>query len=387
MIPTEELAAWLAGEADPAVAARVESAIAEDPDVAARVAALRRLDDLLAAVPAAAPSDEAAGRIAAAAMASARDVLDAEEANASSAEGARAAGRGLVGAGAAPPGGQPGAGRAAGDSGPVGRRGAAGWSDGLTWSNLWSSWTGRALAAAATVALVAAGVLTIGPGGLLGGDDSVEMSFSDAGEDERGADAALDESMEESGVEDSTDLAAAEELEAATESAAGPAAATSSVAASWAELVDASQPHLVATSQGDVVMLDVGQGLDTFTIGPGAGVTEQPPVDDGEEFLSPAIITEWLRVTLPDADGLAPGEAVADDGLVTEPEADRVRECLAARASDAAASLPSVVVALVGSVSMVPGTDDPIRRDALALVDEEATVDLRDAATCLPIDE
>lgn len=388
MIPTEELAAWLAGEADPAVAARVESAMAEDPDVAARVAALRRVEELLAAVPTPVPSDEAVGRITAAAMASARDVLDAED-EASEAAGARSAGRGLAGAGAAASGRPSGAGRDADGRSPAGAPRSASPSGALTWSNLWSSWVTRAVAAAAIVALVAVGALTVGPGGLLGGDDSAqEDSFASA---DMATEESLEMATEAAVAEDSaTEAAAGPTEDQATPSSGGDSGAVSAapIPTSWAELVEGSQPHVVATPEGDVLMLDVGRRLDTFTVGPGVTATQEPGVDDGDDFLTPAILTEWLRVTLPDADGLAPGDLVADDGLVTEPEADRVRDCLTRREADADPSDPVVVVAFVGAAITVdtPG-DDGGPRNMVALVDEEATVELRDAATCTPIDE
>ena len=396
MIPDEELAAWLAGEADPAVAARVESALSEDADLAARVEAIRRADELLAALPAVVPSPEAVSRITRSAMAVATEVLHAEQSGAgvASGSGVRAgAGAGVragTGAGAV--------GRRAEGGPPGGAEGGGGWGDTLSWRGLWSTWTGRVVAAAALVLLVAAGVITMDPGGMLGGEDSAGSLAADdtaaeaGGSTAGGADDAGGRATATSEASDEMAAAAPmEEMEEQTEAMSADALAGDvDLPTSWAELVEASQPHLLATPEGEVVVLDVGPRLDVFTAGsPGLG-----PVDDTgtTDLVSEAVLTEWVRVALPEALPVAPGTAVADDGLVTEPEADRVLACLVARATATSTPLPDVVVALVGTASppasasdVATTSPDASGRPAVALVGADATVEVRDAETCVPL--
>lgn len=398
MIPDEELAAWLAGEAGPAVAARVESAVAEDADLAARVEAIRRADGLLAAVPAVGPTPDAVSRITRSAMAAAAEVLDAEESAAGVSSGSRVgAGAGVraeTGAGA----GAGAAGRRAGGASPGGAEDAGGWGDTLSWRGLWSTWTGRVVAAAAIVALVAAGAITMDTAGMLGADDSAESLAADdtaaeaGGSTAAGADMAGDAGATAT-AEARDEVAAAapmEEMEGQTEAMSADAPeGDSDLPTSWAQLVEASQPHLLATPDGEVVVLDVGPRLDVFT----AGSPGLAPVDDAgtTELVSEAVLTEWLRVALPEALPLAPGTEVGADGLVTRPEADRVLACLAAPPTTTSTPRPGVVVALVGTATPPDAATSPdgtttspdaSGRPAVALVAANATVEVRDAETC-----
>jgi len=303
--------------------------------------------------------------------------------------GAGAAGRR---AGGAPPGAAPG-----------GAEDAGGWGDTLSWRGLWSTWTGRVVAAAAIVALVAVGAITMDTAGMLGADDSAESLAADDTAAEAGASTAAGADMAGDAGSTATaeardEVAAApmEEMEEQTEAMSADALEGDvALPTSWAELVEASQPHLLTTPDGEVVVADVGPRLDVFTAGsPGIA-----PLDDAgaTELVSEAVLTEWLRIALPDALPLAPGAEVASDGLVTRPEADRVLACLAARATASSTPRSDVVVALVGRAtppdaatspdgttsSDAPATSpDASGRPAVTLVAANATVEVRDAETC-----
>lgn len=328
MITSEELAAWLAGAADPATAARIDAALLDDPDLAARLDRLRDAERLLALAAAQPPlPDEAATRrIHEAATRAASDHLDLAAARAARAQG---------NATSSAPGGT-----ARADTAPGG---TAAWL---------SSWGVRAAAVAAAVALVVAVVSleTLSNDGAIVADGTIERATDAAMDDSTAAAAEFATEAEATADQETADELVEEGAEAAA------AAPLDGPIESWADLVRGAPVGTVATSVGPVLTVDVGQRM--------------AAIDDLEDWVIAENRAAWqqdLPQPLPTA---PPDRTVAD---TDRPVADIVAACVVPGLADgAAASVVVVVGTSAGGEAMV------------AVVDGEGTVDLLDTATCLP---
>ncbi len=381
MITNEELAAWVAGEADPAVAARVESALPLDLDLTARIESIRATDALLAGMPDVAPSEEATERIAMAARRAASNHLDLEAARA-----------GTAGAGDA-----------------AGRAGARGGID-------WTGWTARVAALTAIVVLVGVGVglergtilgTRLEDSAVDGGDEAVssQVAAGDAAEsgEAESMDAAAD-TAETAGGEDEagddavadTTVAAPQELEQAE--ADEPAAGTEAAAdvrsvpggrigdQAWSDIVGDATPVVLPAAQGDVLVLPVGSRMDLLF------ASAELPREGGETFdgdadaafrsppttMSAATVADWSGAVRPAAAPVDPDSVERGDDVATMPEL--VDACLARR--DAAVAgmdppAPPIEVVITGTTA-VGGL--PLQ----ALVDSDGGIVVVDAVTCEP---
>lgn len=381
VITNDELAAWLAGEADPAVAARVESALPGDSDLAARVERIRAADELLASMPDAAPSDDAVQRIAMAAQRDASNHLDLEAAKAGVATDGRPA------------------------SSPSG------------WAGIdWTGWTARAAALAAIFVLVAVGVglergtvfgtrLTgnsddsaDGEGSLAAADDATEEMAAESLElgdqdsataamPEAGADApeAVEEAEAATGTEAAADTAQAQALRTA------PGGRISDE--TWATIVGDDVPSVLATPDGDVLLLGVGSRLDLLLTAAdqddaSAEADESDTVvPSGSEAaflqpattIDPATVQAWGEAAAPDAQPVDPGTIDPGDDVSTTPEL--AADCLARRGDVVAdANPPAAEVEVV-----VAGNTQAGAVPLQAFVDVDGGIAVVDPTTCEPL--
>jgi len=378
VITNDELAAWLAGEADPAVAARVESALPRDGDLAARVERIREADELLADLPEVAPSAEAMQRIAMAAQRDASTHLDLEAAKAGASDG-----------------------RPAGSSN--------GWA-GIDWTG----WTARAAAVAAIFVLVAVGVglergtvfgtrLTgnstdsaDGEGSLAAADDATEEMAAESLElgDEDSATAAMPEAGADA-PEAVEEAEAATGTEAAADTAQGLRSAPGGRVSdeTWATIVGDDVPTVLATPDGDVLLLGVGSRLDLLLtdVDPDDASAEADESDtavlSGSEaaFLQPATTTDpttvqaWGDAAAPDAQPVDPGTIDAGDDVSTTPEL--AADCLARRGDVIAdANLPAAEVEVV-----IAGNTQAGAVPLQAFVDADGGIVVVDPTTCEPL--
>lgn len=405
VISNEELAAWLAGEADPAVAAQVESALPDDLALAGRLDEIRQADSLLAAMPASpAPSEAAIQRITAAAMRAANDHLDFEAAHTAEAAARSNRGSGLAGvmgrAGTSPSG-----------RGEPRMAGHAGSSDdpGNWWRRIdWSGWPFRLAAAFGVVALVGVGVGVERLASVGGGQDATTMA-ADQMDDQAEAEGLapeLDNSAGGADVDDNleraTEAAAAEqapdEAEAGlaqgqgedgstaaseeTLNATRPLKATISDA-QWAELVADDVPTILVTPDGDVGLLAIGTRFEVLVSATTIGASGRDPFD--EAFRSPPLqvasttVQQWIDDVMPLASTIDSSVFDATDDVRSGPEL--ARDCVARRSLAVADLEPPAP----GVVAVLAGIGQPSASPWQALVDADGGIVVVDAVTCDPV--
>lgn len=220
MITGEELAAYAAGEADPAVVARVESALPDDPDLAARLDRLRRVDDLL-------------GELGPITMTSAEEsrLQAAVERDLAALAAASDAGGTVGGVAGAAAGGE--VVDLASRRTSSGRRAARDWFDPARLAGV----------AAALVVVIGIGAIVLNGSGLGGSDDAGESADLAAAPGGETATAARTDSMMD------LPTATAEALEAETEAVAGDAAEAASEAAGGTDEASLSEIPVVDTQR------------------------------------------------------------------------------------------------------------------------------------------
>ncbi|MBY5161232.1 hypothetical protein [Salsipaludibacter albus] len=292
MITGEELAAYAAGEADPALVARVESALPGDPELAARLARLQRLDDLLVGVPVVTMTDEEAARLASAVDADLAALADERAAAATAGAGAAAG----VGAAASAGGDDPGevvdlASRRSARTTATGAGQA--WFDPMR------------LVGVAAALLVVVGVAAVALNGVGGGDDmagSADMAAAPREASE--ADTATEEMMElPTGTEEA--MAA---TEAATE-AGGDETAAAAAGDPMMAAIPVIDDQRVVPDVSDIDPTALRQRLEPLV---DLGAIDEPEEDsaDGETATDTS-----------DAVGIA-------DGQVTDVDVETVADCL-----------------------------------------------------------
>ncbi len=282
MITGEELAAYAAGEADPALVARVESALPGDTDLVARLARLRELDEALAGLgPVAMTADEAAR------LTSAVDLELARLAEGSASEEAAATGAAATGGDVVDLAGH----RAARDRRTRRSRGAAvrEWFDPMR------------LAGVAAALVVVVGVATLVANGFGGGDDALE-SVGEAARVEAGGDQSEALMPLPTGT--------AEAIEEMTEAAAADGSTETAMGAAGATPIPIIDDQRVVPEADDIDPTVLRQRLEPLV---DLGAIDEPAEDEAGE--------ETAAVGEPDAVGIA-------DGRVTEADAEVVDACL-----------------------------------------------------------
>lgn len=328
MITGEELAAYAAGEADPAVVARVESALPDDPALAARLDRLRRVDDLLGELGpiTMTPAEEA--RLQAAVD---RDLADLAAPRAGTEAGSEAGG-GVAGGEVVDLASR----RAASASG---RRSARDWFDPARLAGV----------AAALVVVVGIGAIVLNGSGLSGSDDGAESADLAAAPGEETATAARSEAMLE--LPSASEEALGAGAEAATESteAATEAGETATAVAPDSSEIPVVDTQRVVPRAADIDPVELRQRLQPLVE---LDALEEAAEDGAAEVSEPPS----------SAVGIADGRVVAADR-------EAVASCLPTDAAD-------VIVAEV--IVLAPD------RPAIAYVLDRRVV-VVDATTCATI--
>lgn len=328
MITGEELAAYAAGEADPALVARVESALPDDPSLAGRLERIRQVDELLGAVDPITMSTAETDRLTAAierdlaGLAAAPDVegVPGDELVGLSARGATGPGR---------------SGRGSGRTG-------------------WWEWLDpMRLAGAAAALVVVIGVGAVVLNGMGGGDDSATDSAAPAADTAESLDGSGEALMPlPSTAEESLDSAARTATEAATdaatETAEGADEFSSTAAAAEGLLIPVVDDARVVLRAADIDPTPLRQRLEALV---DLDAIQEPAADD--------------------ADGAAASEPPSDavgiaDGRVSATDREAVDACLPVAES-------AVIVAEVIVLA-------PDRAAIIYLLDDRAVV--VDADTC-----
>lgn len=420
MITNEELAAWLAGEADPAVTSQVESALPDDPALVARIDRIRAADSLLAAMPASPPpADAAVQRITAAAMRAASDHLDLEaagtaETGARGNRGTRLGGAmGRAGIGTSG-GREPQTAAYAGSSDDT-----AGWLGRIDWSG----WPVRLAAAVGVVALVGVGFGVERLGnvgerqdlGTVAADEMADQAGAEALPPERDGDARGEVGSDEFAA--ATAAATASAPENAPENAPVDASGNASVESfdeelaqgqtgdgaeagndqslsavrpldsrvsdgQWAEAVADGVPTILSAPAGDVALLTIGKRFESLIMT--SEIDTQGRDKSDNAFRSPSLqvssttVQQWIDGVTPTATTIDSNDLDTTDDVRTGPEL--ARDCVARRSlavADVVPAAPDVVAVLTGV-----GQGNAGRLHAL--VDADGGIVVVDAATCDP---